>query len=112
MKRAERQPTTDLTLYAGIYLKQWMVPDRGTLLPQHAHDFDHISFVVSGVVRIWAGDELLGDYAGPRAVKIAAGVFHRFLTLSDGVTIACIHNADRAEGDPPIAAEYQMTLED
>lgn len=111
MKRAERQPTTAITLYAGIYIKTWTVPDRGTLLPQHAHEFDHISFVVSGVVRVWAGDEQLGDFAGPRAVKIVAGVFHRFLTLSDGVTIACIHNADHAEGEPPVAAEHLLEME-
>jgi len=114
MKRAPNQPVGDLCLYAGIYLKTWTVPDRGTLLPQHAHSWDHISFIVSGVVRAWAGDHLLGEYAGPRAIKIGAGVKHRFLTLTDRVMIACIHNADHAEadGEPPIAEEHNLVLED
>lgn len=115
MKRAEHQPqTVDVSIYAGIYMKTYVVPDRGTVLPQHSHRHDHISYVVSGVVRLWAGEHLLGDYAGPRAIKIGAGVKHRFLTLTDMVRIACIHNADHAEadGEPPIAEEHQLTLED
>jgi quercetin dioxygenase-like cupin family protein len=111
MKRAEHQPFSELTLYAGIYLRTWVVADRGTMLPQHAHVWDHISFVVSGVVRIWRGDELLGDFAGPHAVKIAAREKHRFLTLSDRVTIACIHAVGEAE-DVDIAEEHQLELED
>lgn len=114
MKRAEHQPYSELTLFAGIYLKTWTVQDRGTLLPQHAHTWDHISLIVSGVVRIWADEELLGDFSGPHAVKIAAGVKHSFLTLSDMVRIACIHNADHAEadGEPPIAETHNLVLED
>lgn len=114
MKRADHQPTSELILYAGIYLKTYVVPDRGTLLPQHSHRHPHISFVVSGVVRVWADEELLGDYAGPRAVKIAAGVKHSFLTLTDRVCFSCIHNADHAEadGEPPIAEEHHLVLEE
>jgi quercetin dioxygenase-like cupin family protein len=110
MKRAEHQPEGSLCLYAGVFAKTWTVRDRGTLLPQHSHVWPHISYIVSGVVRVWRDDELLGDYAGPCAVKIPAHALHKFLTLTDDVTILCIHNADHAEadGEPAIAAEHQL----
>lgn len=114
MKRAEHQPEGSLCLYAGIFAKTWTVPDRGTLLPQHAHEFSHISYIVSGVVRIWCDDESLGDFVGPCAVRIPARRLHRFLTLSDDVTILCIHNADHADadGEPAIAERADLELED
>jgi mannose-6-phosphate isomerase-like protein (cupin superfamily) len=113
MKRAENQPERSLCLYAGIYALTWTVPDRGTLLPQHAHRFDHVSFIVSGVVRVWCDGELLGEFAGPHALKIPARSLHSFLTMSDNVTILCIHNADHIEaGEPALHAEHNLELED
>lgn len=101
------EPYREACLFGGIYVLTWVVPTRGTMLPQHSHAFDHVSYVVSGVVRVWADDVLLGDYAGPRAIKIAAGVFHRFLTMTDRVTIACIHNADHADDEPALNLELE-----
>jgi hypothetical protein len=105
MKRAEHQPVGSLCLYAGLYAKTWEIRDRGTLLPQHAHCWDHISYVVSGVVRVWQDDEMLGDFVGPCAIKIPALALHKFLTLSDHVVILCLHNADHIEGDEPAVAQ-------
>lgn len=114
MKRAENQPTSELVLYAGIYCKLWTVPDRGTLLPQHAHVWSHISLVVRGAVRVWRDDECLGDFHAPAMLKIRAHALHKFLTLSDDVTIACLHNADHADpdGEPAIAERHDLILED
>jgi len=114
MKRAPNQPESQIVIYAGIYAKTWTVRDRGTLLPQHAHEFSHISYIVSGVVRVWCEDVELGDFAGPRAIRIEARAKHRFLTLSDNVVILCLHNADRADpdGEPLIAEEHYLPLED
>ena len=113
MKRAEHQPERSLCLYAGIYALTWTVQDRGTLLPQHSHRHPHISYVASGVVRVWCEDEQLGDFAAPCAIKIAAYKMHSFLTLTDNVTILCLHNADHLEADEPaVAEEHALDLED
>jgi quercetin dioxygenase-like cupin family protein len=88
------------------------VQDRGTLLPQHSHRHPHISYVASGVVRVWCEDEQLGDFAAPCAIKIAAYKMHSFLTLTDNVTILCLHNADHLEADEPaVAEEHHLELE-
>ena len=115
MKRAVNQPETlGVTIYAGIFVKAYNVPDRGTLLPQHSHAWAHVSYIVSGVVRIWRNDDELGDFIGPCTVNIPALTPHRFLTLSDNVVILCIHNADHADpdGEPAIAQRHDLELED
>lgn len=112
MRRAEHQPTTELTLYAGIYCKRWAIPDAGTVLPQHAHDYDHLTYVVSGAVRLWRGllNELEGDYFAPCAIKIPARTKHMFQAIEAGTVLLCLHNIDHAlaDGEPPIHAEHTL----
>ena len=114
MKRAEHQPEqTELVIYAGVFAKLWSVPDAGTLLPQHAHEFPHLTIIMRGAVRVWRGDEMVGDFHAPVAVKIPANTLHNFLTLTNDVAIACVHNADHIDGDEPAVAEANiLELED
>jgi quercetin dioxygenase-like cupin family protein len=111
MKRAANQPVGELRIYGGIYLKTWTVEDAGTLIPQHSHRYDHLSMIVSGAVRAWQDDVLLGDYTAPQTIRIPAQTTHTFLTLTPDVVIACIHAVGEAE-DVEIAAEHQFDLED
>ena len=114
MKRAEHQPEqTELAVYAGIFCKLWSVRDAGTLLPQHAHSFGHLTLIMRGAVRAWRGDDLLGDYRAPAVVKIPADTLHCFLTLTPDCALACIHNADHIDGDEPAVAQHaSLDLED
>lgn len=107
MKISPNQPTSELVIYAGIFLKTWTVADAGTMVPQHAHVYPHVSLLVSGIIRAWRDDELLGDFHAPATIKIPARAKHRFLSLTDGVVIACVHAADEAE----VADEHVLELE-
>ena len=111
MKRAENQPTTEvLTIYGGIYYRVWSVADAGTILPQHAHRYDHLTALLRGSVQVWCDHELVGDFTAPATIKIPAHSFHSFYTITPDCMLACIHNADHAdpEGEPVIAAEHQL----
>lgn len=110
MKRSSEQPTSDLVLYAGIFLKTWHIAAAGTMIPQHAHAHDHLTLIVTGTIRAWRGDDLLGDYTAPAAIKIPAREKHRFLSLTDGAAFACIHAVGEAE-DVLIHAEHTLELE-
>jgi quercetin dioxygenase-like cupin family protein len=114
MKRAEHQPdVAELVIYAGIFLKLWTVADAGTLLPQHAHTYPHISFVIRGSLRAWRDEECLGDFHAPAMMRIPANTLHNFLTLTNDVALACIHNADHIERDEPaVSQEARLELED
>lgn len=114
MKRAEHQPEeTEVAIYAGIFVKTWSVRDAGTLLPQHAHEHPHITLVMRGVVRAWRGEEMIGDFHAPAVIRIPADTLHSFLTLTNDVALACVHNADHVDGDAPaVSQEARLELEE
>lgn len=112
MRRAPNQPEEALSaLYGGVFVKAYRAPDAGTLMPQHAHTYPHLSIVARGGVRVWAGDLDLGTFNAPAAVRIAARTKHRFLTLEDDTLVLCVHNADHGEA-ADVHEEHQLALED
>jgi hypothetical protein len=115
MKRAVNQPVTvSTTIYGGIYYRVWSVVDAGTILPQHAHSHAHLTALLNGSMRVWCDERLVGDFSAPATIKIPARMMHEFHTLTPGCVLACIHNADHADpdGEPPIAAENSLEMED
>jgi hypothetical protein len=111
MQRAEHQPEGTVMIYAGIFCKTWHVADVGTLLPQHAHDWPHITMLVRGAIRLWRGEQLDGDYQAPATLKIPARELHSFLTLTDNCILACIHAVGQA-GEPTIHQHHNLELEE
>lgn len=114
MQRAEHQPQeTEVALYAGLFVKLWSVRDAGTLLPQHAHEYPHLTLVMRGAVRAWRGEEMIGDFRAPAVIRIPADTLHNFLTLTNDVALACVHNADHVEGNEPAVSEIaRLELEE
>jgi quercetin dioxygenase-like cupin family protein len=110
MKRALNQPTGKLYLYGGIYLREMLTRDADTVIPQHRHKYDHLSYLAQGAVRVWRNDELLGDFTAPDAIRIEAGAAHTFLTLTPNTIVLCLHATDAAEVE--LVGEHHLALED
>ena len=110
MKRAEHQPeTVSVSIYGGIYYKVWRVPDADTLIPQHSHDYDHLTAVIQGMVRVWRDDVHIGDFMAPATVRIPKHCKHAFRTLTPSCVFACIH----AEGtEDAVHEEHHLVTED
>ena len=109
MKRAPNQPETiSLTIYAGIYYRVYRIPDADTLIPQHGHELRASDGPIAGRVRLWreGDDDGPTEYCAPATIRIPAHVMHSFLTLTPGVVLACIHNADHLEADEPAVAAH------
>lgn len=117
LKRAPNQPEAMLTaLYGGVYVKAYRVADAGTIIPQHAHTYDHISFLARGSVIVSHLDGETGALVeetrhAPAAIRIPARVKHSFFTLSDDALILCVHNAAHGEA-AEIHEEHALALED
>ena len=94
-----KQPETtiEIKMADGIFVKSTLIPEAGTILPQHAHSFDHLSMIASGAVRVWQDGELLGDFSAPVGILIKARAKHKFLSLENNTLIYCIHNLHSAE---------------
>lgn len=112
MRRAPNQPDGISTInYGGVYIKTWRMPDAGMIVPQHAHTYDHISYLAAGMVNVRRGGELIGRYAAPAAIRIPACEKHTFTTLLPGTVILCIHNAAHGEA-ADIHEEHHLVTED
>lgn len=98
----EQPPLWEHTSVDGVFIKQMFLKDAGTIVPQHAHVYDHTSMLAVGKIRAWADDELLGEFEAPMPIFIKAKVKHTFLSLVPGTLIYCIHR------DMRIYAEHQL----
>lgn len=83
-------PDETLTIYAGIFCKVWRIPAALTMLDQHVHDYPHITILMSGRMRVFS-EGVDTAVEAPALIKIAADRPHSFLSLTDDVTLACVH---------------------
>ena len=79
----------------GVYAKETRIPRDGFVV-SHAHPYDHMSILASGVATIIIEDQARPLY-GPAVVMIKAGQEHRINAISDIVWF-CIHATE--ETDP------------
>lgn len=100
----EHQPvSTDIRMADGVFVKT-LVLEAGLLVPQHAHKFAHVSVLVRGSIRAWAGDDYLGTFIAPVGLTIAANIKHTFMSLTPAVLL-CVHDIDTALD---VEAEHQI----
>lgn len=104
---ADQPIQTDIRMVDGVFVKSIEIRQANTILPQHSHAYDHLSYVASGAVRAWADGDPLGDFVAPTGIVIKAGVKHLFQTLADATVILCIHNIRSAEA-PELLEEHTV----
>lgn len=89
-----------------VFVKVMHLPEAGLLVPQHSHEYSHLSMLAVGSVRVWRDDVLLGDFHSPAGIEIEAKCKHRFLSLEPSI-IYCIHNVSRT-GKYEFLEEHQL----
>lgn len=112
MKRAPNQPiSVEIKLTDDLFIKTATVADAGTIIPTHAHKYDHITLLAYGSMRVQSGDDNPADFVGPVGILIPAGVKHTFMTLTPGVVFACIHALHGTDG-VEIDELHEIEMED
>lgn len=94
----------------GVYIRQIVVKNANSIIPQHSHVYDHMTMIVKGSVRIWKDGDLIGERTAPDGVFIPAHAKHAFLTLQDDTVLYCIHNMLHT-GKIEIDEEHQILPE-
>ncbi len=89
------QPQGTETIVDGIGVKEMRIPHAGSAVPQHSHEYDHITYLAKGSVTVLLDGVPAGDRYAPTAIMVPAGVKHTFVTKTDGVLLLCIHNVSR-----------------
>jgi quercetin dioxygenase-like cupin family protein len=79
----------DLQIVDNVFVKSTIVKE-GTYLKQHRHEFDHMTVIAHGSVRMWVNDIWSGDFKAPDMILVVADKSHSFVALTDA-TIMCVH---------------------
>lgn len=82
----------------GIFIKEMDIAEAGTIIPQHSHAYEHVSYVAQGAV-LFDGRE----YVAPCAIRVPAHKKHTFQALQDDTLVLCIH-----AGTPIVVDEHQL----
>lgn len=80
----------------GVYVKETII-NAGQILVQHKHEYEHLSYLVSGTVAVQV-DGVTSTMTGPTALTIEAGKHHGVKALTDTVWL-CIHATDCTDAD-------------
>ena len=104
---AARQPTVTYHRADGVSVVQIEIADQGTITPQHAHPYEHMTMLARGMVRVSCADAEPVEYRAPVAITIPRMVKHLFETLTPDVLLFCIHNTART-GEVQVAEEHQI----
>lgn len=109
LTRLDEQPH-DVNIYADddLFCKLMGPLKAGTYLPQHAHEYDHVTLLLVGSVDIQVNDGPLVRHHAPKAIPIRAGTKHLFKALVDGTMVACVHNL-HGKGYPAVRDEHKLT---
>lgn len=81
----------------GLYFRSILLRNKGDVVTQHVHDYDHATFVGNGCAVAFIGDKCLGEFWGGQAVPVKAGYEHRFVALVPDTRLACVHSVESAE---------------
>lgn len=105
---AEYQPVeTRYEMADGVVVVSNLFEKAGAFLPQHSHQYPHISFVAQGSVKMWQDGKYLGLFRKNDHVVIPEHTKHIHQAQEDGTIVLCIHRYDRT-GDIDIAEEHQI----
>ena len=92
-----------------IWVRAYSLKEAGQIVPQHAHEHEHITLLCRGSIRGWKDGELLGDFNAPALIVIPAGSKHAFLALTNDVVLSCLHNLRGTDTtEPRIMEEHKL----
>ncbi len=110
MLHPEQPMVVSFEMVDGISVVQTLIHKAGTYIPQHAHEYAHISVIAAGQVSVWKNGDFLGQFAAPQQIVIDAHVKHLFQAMADNTVVICVHNVSRC-GEIEIAEEYMLPME-
>lgn len=91
----------------GVVVVSNLFVKSGAFLPQHSHQYPHISFVAHGRVKMWQDGKYLGEFTKNAHIVIPEHTKHIHQAQEDGTIVLCIHRIDRT-GEVEIAEAHQI----
>ena len=81
----------------GLYAKEMFIP-KGSIACQHKHNYDHLSVLAKGKVRVLFDNDVVKTYTAPACINIVKDVNHTVMAIEDSVWY-CIHQTEETDVD-------------
>jgi quercetin dioxygenase-like cupin family protein len=77
-----RLVTSERMMLAHVYL------EKGCIVPQHSHENEQITYILSGVLRFWIGENMeVVDVKAGEVLVIPSNVLHKAEALEDTLDV-------------------------
>lgn len=83
-------PETKMTVAGNLWLRQMHFEKAGDANEGHVHNFDHMTLLAHGSVRVHVNGKTT-DFKAPHTIFIAKGKSHFIEALEDGTVAYCVH---------------------
>jgi quercetin dioxygenase-like cupin family protein len=83
-------PNNKFTCVSNLWLRQMVFEKVGDMNEAHVHNFDHVTLVAHGSVRVHVDDNTK-DFVAPQVIFIKKGKPHFIEALEDGTVAYCVH---------------------
>ena len=101
-------PENRFTCVSNLWLRQMVFKSKGDANEGHAHNYDHVTLLTTGSVRVHVEGQT-SDFAAPQMIYIKQGKVHYIEALEDNTIAFCVHALrDNETGD--ILAQDQIPL--
>jgi len=92
------EPEIKLGSVKNLYSRQMHFVRAGDVEQGHTHQFDHLTLLASGSLRVNV-DGITTDYKAPHMIWIHKDVMHELMALEDNTVAFCIHAHRDLEGE-------------
>ncbi len=103
LRLSDNQPTQEDEIVDGVFTKRITITHAGTIVPQHSHEYEHLTVVASGSVLATEGSNPPNVVHAPNTIRIPANTKHTFTSLEPATILLCVHHMP-----PVVNAEHQI----
>lgn len=82
-------PGFNLGYFGNVWIKQSILEKAGDYAPGHKHNFDHVSLLTSGKVKVEVEGKIK-EFTAPTIIIIRKEYEHKFTALEDNTIFYCI----------------------
>ena len=90
-------PTNSISCVANLFAKQMHFAKAGDREDGHKHEFDHLTLLASGSIRLTVEGKST-EFKAPHMIYIRADKNHELVALEDNTVAYCIHALRDGDG--------------
>jgi quercetin dioxygenase-like cupin family protein len=90
---------SDLGYFGNIWVRQNYLAKAGDVFDGHTHDFDHVSLLTQGKVRVTVKGFKPKEFTAPTFIVIKKQYEHEFVALEDKTNWYCVFALRDANGE-------------